>query len=413
MRKKPMPPWGKNAENWCAGVIPLQPKSAKGSPAGEESAAGLRPMRYGVPRFSGVRRLAMAVAVVAVAALAASPALAEPAVCRQLQADYLSADRSASRAGGGGDAGQLRRDLAAAQAQARRLGCQRFLFFGPKPSKQCPSIMARVNRLQRDLNRSSGFGWGNFGAGQASFERDRLRSALIRNGCEIPVRSDWAGSGYRTLCVRTCDGFYFPISFSTSRARFKIDEAVCKAMYGGADAELYVHYNGSPSEQAASLSGKRYLNLPTALLYRSEFNRSCQAQLHAGLKGLAAAQEVALARAEAAQAAERAADPEGARLPVPTARVPEGEDPETLANLAGDFRVEPVMPETEDVGAVADAGGAAEIRRLGPDYYYRAPVTLDGLKREPWKAPDFSFVGTANAGEPQDTSEAPPETSVQ
>jgi hypothetical protein len=105
------------------------------------------------------------------------------------------------------------------------------------------------------------------------------------------------------LCVRTCDGFYFPISFSTSRARFKIDEAVCKAMYGGADAELYVHYNGSPSEQAVSLSGKRYLDLPTALLYRSEFNRSCQAQLHAGLKAIAAAQEVALAAAEAAQSA--------------------------------------------------------------------------------------------------------------
>jgi hypothetical protein len=353
----------------------------------------------------------MAVAVAAVAAVAASPVLAEPAICRQLQADYLSADRSASRAGGG-DAGQLRRDLAAAQAQARSLGCQRFLFFGPKPSKQCPSIMARVNRLQRDLNRSSGFGWGNFGAGQASFDRDRLRNALIRNGCEIPVRSDWAGSGYRTLCVRTCDGFYFPISFSTSRARFKIDEAVCKATYGGADAELYVHYNGSPSEQAVSLGGKRYLDLPTALLYRSEFNRSCQAQLHAGLKAIAAAQEVALAAAEAAQAAERAADPEGARLPVPTARVPEGEDPETLANLAGDFRVEPVVPETDDVGAVADASHT-EIRRLGPDYYYKAPVTLDGLRREPWKAPDFSFVGAANAGERQDTSEAPPETSVQ
>ncbi len=362
-------------------------------------------------RFSGVRRLAMTVAGAAVAALAAVPALAEPAICRQIQADYLSADRSASR--DGGNASQIRRDLAAAQADARRLGCQRFLFFGPKPSKQCPSVMARVNRLQRDLNRVSGFGWGNFGTNQASFERDRLRNALIRNGCEIPVRSDWAGNGYRTLCVRTCDGFYFPISFSTSRARFKVDEAVCKGLYGGAEAELYVHYNGSPSEQAVSLAGQPYLKLPTALLYRTGFNPACQAELQTHLQAIAAAQEVAMAKAEAAQAAERAADPAGARLPIPVARVAASEDPETLANIAGDFRVEPAAPEEDDgVGAVADASGAG-MRRLGPDYYYEAPVTLDGLKREPWKAPDFSFVGTANAGEAQDTSGVPAETSVQ
>ena len=34
---------------------------------------------------------------------------------------------------------------------------------------------------------------------------------------------------YRTVCVRTCDGFYFPISFATVPARFPDDEKTCKA----------------------------------------------------------------------------------------------------------------------------------------------------------------------------------------
>ena len=369
-------------------------------------------MRQIVPGVDNFRRAAIAAAVTAVAAVAAMPAAAEPAYCRQLQADYLSADRIAAR--DGGDTSQLRRDLAQTQAQARSLGCQRFLFFGRKPSKQCPAIMAKLNRLQRQVNQAGGFGWGNFGQRQASYERDRLRDTLLRNGCEVPSRSGWAGSGYRTLCVRTCDGYYFPVSFSTGRSRFKIDESVCKAMYGGAEAELFVHNNGSPSEQAVSLAGQPYLSLPSALAYRSSFSGSCQAELHAGLGALAAAQEAALAQAEAQQEADRRADPAGSLVPIPVARVRSGEDPETIANLIGNFRVEPVVADEEAGGidTIADASGTA-IRRLGPDYYYKPPVKLDGLKREPWKAPDLSFVGTAHASEGPTPGGEPVETSVQ
>ena len=37
-----------------------------------------------------------------------------------------------------------------------------------------------------------------------------------------------AGGGtYRTLCVRTCDGYYFPISFKVTRAKFNTDSIAC------------------------------------------------------------------------------------------------------------------------------------------------------------------------------------------
>ena len=109
--------------------------------------------------------------------------------------------------------------------------------------RQCPPQPAAAR--PQSSGRRLGFG---FGRNQAARQRDNLRQALIENGCEIPSLGwGWGGSGYRTLCVRTCDGYYFPISFSAGRQRFKTDEVVCKAMYGSATAELYVHSNNSPA----------------------------------------------------------------------------------------------------------------------------------------------------------------------
>ena len=59
---------------------------------------------------------------------------------------------------------------------------------------------------------------------------------------------------YRTLCVRTCDGYYFPMSYATKRSRFKTDAAVCKSMYPPGEAALYFHRTtGEDAAQAVSL----------------------------------------------------------------------------------------------------------------------------------------------------------------
>jgi len=92
-------------------------------------------------------------------------------------------------------------------------------------------------------------------------ERDNPRSSSSNK------RRVGQTSGTRTLCVRVCDGYYFPISYSTNRKRFKIDEAVCKAMYGGAAANLYVHGNGSSADTAISLDGKRITAEPHAFAF--------------------------------------------------------------------------------------------------------------------------------------------------
>ena len=48
----------------------------------------------------------------------------------------------------------------------------------------------------------------------------------------------------RTVCVRTCDGAYFPISFATVPARFPDDERTCKALCPAAEASS-VHLSQS------------------------------------------------------------------------------------------------------------------------------------------------------------------------
>ena len=50
---------------------------------------------------------------------------------------------------------------------------------------------------------------------------------------------------FRTICVRTCDGFYYPISAATSPARFAEDEKACRAVLPGRrGAALFASQSG-------------------------------------------------------------------------------------------------------------------------------------------------------------------------
>jgi hypothetical protein len=81
---------------------------------------------------------------------------------------------------------------------------------------------------------------------------------------------------FRTICVRTCDGYYFPVSFSAPSSRFAEDERVCQRMCPAAQVSLYTYRNpGEDVQQAVSLDGRAYTELPTAFRYRQEFNPAC------------------------------------------------------------------------------------------------------------------------------------------
>jgi hypothetical protein len=85
---------------------------------------------------------------------------------------------------------------------------------------------------------------------------------------------------YRTVCVRLCDGYYFPVSFSTLPNHFQRDEEVC-ASKCAAPAALYYHQNpGAGMEQAvAARDNTPYKQLKTAFRYRKEYVNGCSCKM--------------------------------------------------------------------------------------------------------------------------------------
>jgi hypothetical protein len=81
---------------------------------------------------------------------------------------------------------------------------------------------------------------------------------------------------YRTVCVRLCDGYYFPVSFSTLPNHFDRDDEACQARCA-APTELYFHQNpgGSIDQMVSRRTQQPYTSLRTAFRYRKEYVAGC------------------------------------------------------------------------------------------------------------------------------------------
>jgi uncharacterized protein DUF2865 len=98
----------------------------------------------------------------------------------------------------------------------------------------------------------------------------------LRQAEERPKRT---GGTYRTLCVRLCDGFYFPISYSTLRKRFAGDAKQCEQRCPSG-SRLFVYRNpGEDIDDMIDLQGRAYRKLPTALLHRTQYVADCTSPL--------------------------------------------------------------------------------------------------------------------------------------
>ena len=80
--------------------------------------------------------------------------------------------------------------------------------------------------------------------------------------------------------MRTCDGYYFPISNSTSSTRFAEDEQTCQKLCPASEVALYSHRNpGEDIAQAVANNGRLYKDMPNAFRYRREFVATCGCRL--------------------------------------------------------------------------------------------------------------------------------------
>jgi hypothetical protein len=344
--------------------------------------------------------------LVGLAALAAGPggAMAQSDVCTDLQSQYLALFRTTGVSQNSGQRmlqmEDLSRQLAQAQAQARQGNCNRFLFFGPKPSPQCPQIRATVEQLRLQIAQSRQRSFVSF---SPDVERQRLRDWMTSYGCEVPEPG-----GQRTLCVRSCDGYYFPISFSTSRKNFEKDAAVCQSMYpADGQAQLFYQSGGRDVADARSLTNERYGDQSYAFMFRQAFFPTCQTQLKEGIAALGSRYlslhpEKAYARPLTTLMTAAASPPPVEAMPMPILRPADRqEDPETIANRNGQLPVEPYSPGQPDVGMVGMMVAGNGIRLVGQAYYAELfdptrPVAEPPAHRPPL---GFDLIGAAMAAE--------------
>ena len=181
-------------------------------------------------------------------------------------------------------------------------------------------------------------------------------------GIDNPDLNNHSGT-FRTLCVRTCDGYYFPISFSTSKNRFESDAEQCQQLCPGTETQLFYHPmpNGDAEESISYRSGEAYASLPNAFSYRKNVNSECSCRSVASRGGF---EEIAGTTASEKAAAAVDAKP---TIPTPSFRADQALDIETEQNLAGGLTLER-LASINDKSQVA-IKPEKTIRIVGPEFF--------------------------------------------
>jgi hypothetical protein len=366
--------------------------------------------------FTSVSRLAAAAALAlafpaGVAAQNYPPPAAGGAVnpvCGRLEAQLAAIDR------GGGDparADQARRledvlnkqqgDLDRTQAQYQRLGCQPLGLFSifANQAPACGPLNGQIQQMRSAIDRTMSDLQRTRRGGDDEVQRQAVIGALAQNSCgpqyraaaprgffeslfggpqpvNVPPPSpgDYpqiGGSGYKTLCVRTCDGYYFPISFSTSPSHFADDEQVCQRQCPAAEAVLFSYRSSSEDVgQAVASNGRAYRDLANAFRYRKELVPACGCKAHgqSWADALGQARDSTVERGDIVVTEERAkalAQPRDPKTP-PTpvrqdARRGAITAPATAPPAAADTPAAPAAP-------AADPDPKRSVRSVGPTF---------------------------------------------
>lgn len=318
------------------------------------------------------------------------------AVPRNASAQYRKYDRAAQK---------QRVQIQKTMAMARRNGCQAGIF--SRRTGSCNRILGALDQMNANLANLVQQKRRFAGLGKKSPKRQRraLLRAMSDRGCfagrnqrmarlqprkrslveqifgirtfsddgqehggfERPqLRLRGRGNTFRTLCVRMNDGYYFPISFSTSPDRFDSDESLCKARCPGSQVELYFHaIPGQDSEDMVAYRGQTpYASLENAFAYRKNFdvNNRCTYR-SSGLTEIAGTNRSLQRKSGQSD--------ESNTTPTPIYRIDRSLDAETRANANGGFDLEQARqilnPKAEPNDQIASNG--KKIRIVGSAFF--------------------------------------------
>lgn len=294
------------------------------------------------------------------------------ASCSSLKSQLASASRGSGKAAAYKRAAKRQRaELATTRGLAARAGCTR------RATAQCKTLETTIAAMERrvaDLDRKA-----KGGPSAASLKR-----RIARKGCDAPKRSAAkkpatkvsrraavAGAkpvrqasisrpaapgaprsgAWRTVCVRTCDGYFFPVSNSVSPQSFPTDVRRCASMCPRAETRLFVHGRNGGAETMFDRTGKRYEAMDYAFGhtkpgYKPNAGCTCGRPL------------APRAKAVLRGSAERA-------VPSPTGMAPPAGDAETRRNASVDFG----WSKAREIVATGTAERPARaIRVVGPTF---------------------------------------------
>jgi hypothetical protein len=247
-------------------------------------------------------------------------AQAESAYCTDLRAQIARAGAEGMQARYRAAAAKQRGEYGKLAARARAMGCDReqFLFFGEPTPPQCGPINARLTSLQSSIAaydqgasddsqrqalmaryevdcrnqrvlstrepQPQSFFEELFGVGPPD-QATGMREVPLGPPQDETLDPNYDGEseqldarpsgGPMAICVRSCDGGFFPITYSAKGAQFDDLDAICKAMCPGAEAKLYTQSQWKGLDSAVSIDGEPYADHPNARKFEKVYDPTC------------------------------------------------------------------------------------------------------------------------------------------
>lgn len=238
--------------------------------------------------------------------LFAGMAIAQSQVCEQIRSELASLANAGISGGATRDSMRLRTELSQVRLAMQRNECNRqgFFIFGSPPAV-CGPLRNQAAQYEAAIRQIEG---GT--ASPAGARRGQLIAALERYGC-VGAQPQQRGviyaapnnptlfdqlfgdpnnrqsvvidpdaeprerlGGRTAVCVRLCDGFFFPVNFEGIGARDEY-EPVCAALCPAAETRVYFMPLGADIERAATRGGEPYMSLPAAKLYQQKHDAAC------------------------------------------------------------------------------------------------------------------------------------------
>lgn len=245
--------------------------------------------------------------VLATASLAVAAPVQAMDICDELQSRLASlpnVDTPVADAGTHSNAitQQIAR-LQEVRADLHQLGCSTgsVTVFRTSNARGCSELSSSVERMERNLKRLEARQRDFATIGSYQEARVRILAESELNGCqdigglesagaddgaaaiEFSPEDEFAsdrlaprygatpGGRLRTVCVRTCDGGFFPITSGASPLDFRRDQRACARMCPQTETELYYQAIDSVdnAEMVSTVTGRLYAQLPTAFAYRT------------------------------------------------------------------------------------------------------------------------------------------------